>query len=158
MSALCRCGCGRPAARHRLGLAKACHERFRYHGRPESFGPPSGRGNDGRRAEREEDYAELRSWGVPLEEAARRVGISERTAGNLERRYRHGGEPLPAEPAEVVAPERCCNEPRCRRTHPVLIRREGDRWYAITKYVLRLDGSLSITERHDITDEMERAC
>ena len=41
---------------------------------------------------------------------------------------------------------------------PVLIRREGDRWYAITKYVLRLDGSLSITERHDITDEMERAC
>ena len=49
--------------------------------------------------------------------AARIAGISERTAGNLERRYRRGGEPLPAEPAEVVAPERCCNEPRCRRTH-----------------------------------------
>jgi hypothetical protein len=84
--------------------------------------------------------------------AARIAGISERTAGNLERRYRR--EPLPAESVEMAAPERCCDEPRCRRTHPVLIRREGDRWYAVTKYVLRLDGSLSITERHDITEQM----
>ena len=29
--------------------------------------------------------------------AARIAGISERTAGNLERRYRRGGEPLPVE-------------------------------------------------------------
>ena len=29
--------------------------------------------------------------------AARGAGISERTAGNLERRYRRGGEPLPVE-------------------------------------------------------------
>jgi hypothetical protein len=84
----CRCGCGRPAAPHRLGLAKACHERFRYHGRPETFGPPSGRGNDGRRAEREEDYAELRSWDIPLEVAAGRVGVSVRTAERYEARLR----------------------------------------------------------------------
>jgi hypothetical protein len=85
--------------------------------------------------------------------AARIAGISERTAGNLERRYRRGGEPLPVEPAEVVAPDRCCDEPGCRRTHPVLIRREGERWFAVTRYTHRLDGELSIAERHDITDE-----
>ena len=102
-------------------------------------------------------YFEAFSRGHQRKDAARIAGVSVRTAQTLERRYRHDGEPLPS-PVNESEPDRCCDEPGCRRTHPILIRREGPRWYALTKYVLRLDGSLSITERHDITDEMERAC
>ena len=100
-------------------------------------------------------YFDAYGKGFARKDAARIAGVSVRTAQNIEKRYgRRGSEPIPVEPAGVVESETCCSEGGCRRQHPVLIRREGSNWYAVTKYVHRLDGSLSISERHDITEQM----
>ena len=101
-------------------------------------------------------YFEAFSRGHQRKDAARIAGVSVRTAQTLERRYRRDGEPLPSLVSESE-PDRCCEVPGCRRTHPILIRNEGPRWYALTKYVQRLDGSLSVVEKHDITNEIEAA-
>lgn len=98
-------------------------------------------------------YFEAFGKGHARKDAARIAGVSVRTAQTLEGRYWREREPLPIPVAELE-PERCCEVSGCRRTHPILIRNEGGRWYALTKYVHRLDGSLSITERHDITEQM----
>ena len=100
-------------------------------------------------------YFDAYGKGFARKDAARIAGISVRTAQNIEQRYgRRGSEAIPVEPAGVVESETCCSEGGCRRRHPVLIRREGSHWYAVTKYVHRLDGSMSISERHDITEQM----
>jgi hypothetical protein len=98
-------------------------------------------------------YFDAFGKGHARKDAARIAGVSVRTAQTLERRYWHDGEPLPKLVADLEQ-ERCCDEPGCRRQHPILLRREGGRWYAVTKYVYRFDGSLSVSERHDITEQM----
>lgn len=57
-----------------------CSERWRYAGRPESGPPPSRQQVGGPRYGRVEDYAELRSWGLSLEQAAARLGVTYRSA------------------------------------------------------------------------------
>ena len=51
--------------------------------------------------------------------------------------------------------DRCCNEYRCRRTKPIVIRRGGlsGRWYAITDYgpVKGYDHLIEARQKHDIT-------
>ena len=74
----CRCGCGRPA-RGRHGLSDACRKRWLYHDCPEQVPEPSNPGNDHRKADRLEDYLELRSWGVTRQEAAARIGVCLKT-------------------------------------------------------------------------------
>lgn len=98
-------------------------------------------------------YFEAFGKGHPRKDAARIAGVSVRTGQSLERRYWRNGEPLPVTVAELE-PGRCCEVAGCRRTHPILIRNEEGRWYTLTKYVQRIDGSVSVTERHDITEQM----
>lgn len=86
----CWCGCGRPA--YRAGLWGACYVRWRKAGRPAQVPPPRGRGNDGHRADRVEDYAEICGQGYRLEHAAARLGVSERTAWRYEAALRQQGE------------------------------------------------------------------
>ncbi len=57
-----------------------CHRRWQRQGYPEGGPRPSRQRATGSFADRLEDYAELRSWGVSVAEAAGRVGISLRTA------------------------------------------------------------------------------
>ena len=83
----CRCGCGRPAIQYG-GLAKTCYERWRYHGFPAQVPAPARKGNDGRRQDRLEDYAELRSWGESIAAAALRLGVCRRTAERYESELR----------------------------------------------------------------------
>jgi hypothetical protein len=53
-----------------------CNRRWQRQGRPEGGPRPSRQRATGSYADRLEDYAELRSWGVSVAEAAGRVGIS----------------------------------------------------------------------------------
>jgi len=52
----------------------------------------------------------------------------------------------------------CCDEDRCRRRKPILIRRGwlSGRWYAITDYVPARVGSnlIDARQKHDVTDEL----
>ncbi len=82
MTGGCRCGCGRPVFRWDLG--RTCYRRWLRWGRPAEVPPPRMRGRSRSRAARLEDYSELRSWGEGVSRAARRVGISERTAWRYE--------------------------------------------------------------------------
>ncbi len=79
----CRCGCGRPVAYR--GLAEACYARWRYHGCPDEIPAPWAA-----RAARAEDYAELRGQGLTEAQAARRLGVSTRTAARYAQRLRAG--------------------------------------------------------------------
>ena len=78
----CRCGCGKPV--HARGLAGACYHRWLYRGKPEVVPPPGQKGNDGKRQDRLEDFAELRQWGESLAAAAMRLGVCRRTAERYE--------------------------------------------------------------------------
>lgn len=73
---------------------RACYDRWRKAGRPVT-GPPDPRPCGDRaaaanakrlaeRAGRVEDFADLRSWGESIAEAAERVGVSLETAGKYE--------------------------------------------------------------------------
>lgn len=53
-----------------------CNRRWQRQGRPEGGPRPSRQRASGSFTDRLEDYAELRSWGVSVAEAAVRVGIS----------------------------------------------------------------------------------
>jgi hypothetical protein len=79
------------------GLCRACYSRWRRAGHPDEVpGPVSGaeRAERARQSVREAmracvaDYAELRSWGVGREEAARRAGISVRRSYDYDARLR----------------------------------------------------------------------
>jgi len=80
-----------------LGYCRACYRRHERAGRPAS-GPPSPVPNSDRvaarnralRAARLEDYADLRSWGVSIADAAARVGVSRATAERYERELQEG--------------------------------------------------------------------
>ena len=82
------CGRARPPAawRHswRQGYCGTCYKRWSRHGFPPG-GPPrpaartDPRSPWGSRLGRIEDYADLRAWGVPDEQAAVRLGVSART-------------------------------------------------------------------------------
>jgi hypothetical protein len=83
-------GCGKPRPENaglrgwRRGWCGACGKRWRRHGKPaDGPPPPAPRGNPrapwANRISRIEDYADLRSWGVPDSEAAERLGVSART-------------------------------------------------------------------------------
>ena len=88
---VCRCGCGRPVTRYRrLRLANACYERWRCRGFPQDIPPAGHGGNDRRRAERIEDYRELRKWRETPEAAAARLGVSVRTVERYEAALRAG--------------------------------------------------------------------
>lgn len=80
----CAC-CGRTGRHKGRGLIGACWDREKYHGRltdwpltqapvnrPMALAAGTVRG-------RFEDYLELRAWGATVPEAARRLGVSERT-------------------------------------------------------------------------------
>jgi len=76
----------RAGCRH--GLCPNCYLRWRNAGFPEA-GPPAPLRPWGRTlAARLEDFTELLSWGVALPDAARRVGVSLRTAERYEARLR----------------------------------------------------------------------
>ncbi|MFY7069609.1 hypothetical protein ACOQFV_27440 [Nocardiopsis changdeensis] len=81
----CICGCGRTGPHHGRGLITACWHREKYHGRLNDWPLTQAPVNRPMRLISEsvrgrlEDYLELRSWGVPVPEAARRLGVSERT-------------------------------------------------------------------------------
>ena len=89
MTKLCACGCGHPAPRGRF--AGGCYKRWVKAGRPAS-GPPPPKTPEQRRppprsaerAGRIEDYAELRSWGLSLQDAAARMGLTTRTVERYE--------------------------------------------------------------------------
>ena len=59
---------------------KRCNDRWQRQGRPEGGPRPSRQRATGRFEDRLEDYADLRSGDVSIAEAARRAGISARTA------------------------------------------------------------------------------
>lgn len=84
------------------GYCRGCFDRWRKAGYPQS-GPPPCKPRGGPRttgaiaanearirqaAERAEDYAELRSWGVAPADAATRIGVSAATGERYERRWR----------------------------------------------------------------------
>lgn len=91
----CACGCGRiiPAGR-RGRFAVSCYERWQRAGKPASGPPPpmpaapqlaiARERSTAARLGRLEDYSELRSWGVSVKDAARRTGVTERTAWRYE--------------------------------------------------------------------------
>jgi hypothetical protein len=70
---------------------RACSERWTYHGRPDGGPPRACHAAPGSRAGRLEDYAELRSWGLPLEDAAERVGVRRGTAERYDADLRRTG-------------------------------------------------------------------
>ncbi len=85
----CRCGCGRPALRSwQCGLARACYQRWRYYGRPDVIPPPRPS-----RADRIEDYVELRSQGLTRARAAERLGVTRRTIERYEHDLATAGTP-----------------------------------------------------------------
>ena len=93
----CVC-CGTEGPHIGRGLIQRCHNRHALAGRLEEFplNPGSAnaslqRGQETRLqayAGRLEDFAELLSWGESPEQAAKRLGISEKTARKYERRLR----------------------------------------------------------------------
>lgn len=89
----CRAGCGEQA--RACGYCRRCYERWHRAGRPQTGPPPptprSARvaaRNRAFRAARLEDYADLRSWGVPVRQAAMRVGVTLATAAIYEAEIR----------------------------------------------------------------------
>lgn len=89
ISGRCRC-CRRsraadPRSRHwARGYCGGCYDRWRKRGFP-AEGPPA----VSARAARLEDYGDLRSFGLSPEAAARRLGVSARTAWRYEAELRH---------------------------------------------------------------------
>lgn len=77
------------------GWCSACYQRWKRAGRPAEGPPPPMTREESRQlgiaacranaAAKREDYAELRSWGDSCEQAAARVGVSERTVWRYER-------------------------------------------------------------------------
>ena len=97
MTRSCRCcGAGYSYQRKRpwgtnyngwRGWCPPCYRRWCDHGKPAS-GPPTPRqgAGGGPHPGRIEDYADLRSWGLTLAEAALRLGVTKRTAQRYEAR------------------------------------------------------------------------
>ena len=89
------CGAPRPADAWAKGwrgpYCNPCDHRWLYHGRPEGGPPPPRHASPGSRAGRLEDYAELRAQGKTLLEAAKRVGVSKRTAEKYQAALRRTG-------------------------------------------------------------------
>ena len=83
------CGAPRPADAWAKGwrgpYCNACDHRWLYHGRPEGGPPPARHVAPGTREDRLEDYAELRARGVPLREAAKRIGVHQSDGGAVRR-------------------------------------------------------------------------
>lgn len=86
--------CGDTKRHGAYGWCHACYTRWDRAGRPED-GPPqktsplavlelAWQAHSERRKGRLEDYQDLRSWGLTVERAARRLGLSERTAWRYE--------------------------------------------------------------------------
>ncbi|GAA0402700.1 hypothetical protein GCM10009530_63330 [Microbispora corallina] len=88
---VCRCGCARRGKHCNNGLIGACYRRWLRAGKP-AGGPPAPRVEHplGRRSDRIEDYAFLRSHGTPRQEAATRVGVKESTSWRYEAEVRAG--------------------------------------------------------------------
>ncbi|TDD32468.1 hypothetical protein E1287_22535 [Actinomadura sp. KC06] len=87
---VCAC-CGLEGWHSSNGWRHACYQRWVYAGRPDSGPPPPRRaGRGAEAASRIEDYVELRSWQVPREEAAERLGVSIRTLFRYDRRLKAG--------------------------------------------------------------------
>jgi hypothetical protein len=96
------CGChleSAPCAEASRGLCWACYRADLKARRQEAVADPEpDEERQSRKEARMEDLKELLSWGRPLEEAARRVGVTERTATKYlaELRAREAGEPVAA--------------------------------------------------------------
>ena len=99
MSGTCT-SCGGPRTHYRSpvygfarfgchGWCARCYGRWLNNGKPASGPPPprQGRGG-GPHPGRVEDYAELRSWGLTREQAARRLGVTLRSALRYEAELR----------------------------------------------------------------------
>lgn len=90
----CACGCGRVDRHKGRGLVNACWSRERYHGRIDDWPPTKAPANYEMKLAassvrgRLEDYLELKSWGVPDDEAARRLGVTTRTLQRYEAHLR----------------------------------------------------------------------
>jgi hypothetical protein len=74
----CRCGCGRPAT-GRLGFAEPCRQRWNRAGRPADFGPPRWTNCEDDRDDRIEDYVFIGGPNLTTAEAAKRLGLCQRT-------------------------------------------------------------------------------
>lgn len=92
----CRC-CAGPLKPRRAGrahqLCENCYLRWQRAGFPEEVPPPLrpwGRVYPARL----EDYADLRSWGVGLRDAAVRLGVSVRTSERYEKQRKAAGRPV----------------------------------------------------------------
>lgn len=91
----CVCGCGRTGRHYGRGLVMACWNREqrnrnldRYPRTTPEPTPRPMRLVSESVAGRVADYAELRSWGVSLHEAAARLGVTSRTAHRYESHLR----------------------------------------------------------------------
>lgn len=81
---VCAC-CGLEGWHAARGWRHACYQRWVYAGQP-AGGPPA----KGAAADRVEDYAELRSWGLTRQAAADRLGLSIRTLQRYDQRLKAG--------------------------------------------------------------------
>lgn len=79
--------CGHDRARRARGLCNTCWNHHQAAGTLGQF-PPTPRGETRPRLHRVTDYAELRAYGELLDVAARRLGVSARTAWRYEARLR----------------------------------------------------------------------
>jgi hypothetical protein len=52
--------------------------------------------------------------------------------------------------------KKCCDEYRCRRSKPLLVRKGGfsGRWFVITDYKPRGENGIEAMQKHDVTDEL----
>lgn len=67
-------------------LCRSCYLRWRKAGFPDEGPPPPARPWEHHLAARREEYAELRSWGVSVADAAERMGVSLKAAKRCEAR------------------------------------------------------------------------
>ena len=95
-----RLECGHDGDHKAKGLCGTCYKRWDRWGRPAEVPPPHTRGPGRSRADRREDYAELLSWGETRQQAARRLGISERTAWRYEAELRPACVPVDVQQQE----------------------------------------------------------
>jgi hypothetical protein len=99
-SRVCRNGCGQGC--YARGLCWSCYRSANAAG----MLPPALISNPREATDRRADFAELRSWGLSVADAAARLGVCKRTAERYEAARNRSTPATPARPAPTRAPSR----------------------------------------------------